>query len=253
MSFAEEQVSLRVYLRNTDKCGWLSAAERLVEQARRDRLAGATVLRGILGLDSTGHLLEPSPLSVVEHVPVIVEVVDDGDRIGGFLPKVDRIAPKSVVTLSLVAAQLYRRREPLVASEARPATFPSGSGGLLPAAALSDEWQTGRVGRMGSLVRVFIGEDALYEGEPLFRAVVVRAQECQSAWAAVLKAPMGYDGGGPLRVTALFHRSRNRPVVVEVVHEGHTEEFLAFLNRAVGEGIVTVEDVWLWLPSHMNQ
>jgi hypothetical protein len=246
MSFAEEQVSLRVYLRNTDKWGWFSAAERLVEQARRDGLAGATVLRGIFGLDSTGQLLESSPFSVVEHVPLIVEVVDDVDRIGEFLPSVDRIASNSVATLSLVTAQHYRRSEPVVARAAGHATLPSGSAGLFPEAALSDEWHGARSGQVGNLVRVFIGEDAHCEGKPLYRAVVLRAQECQSAWAAVVKSAMGYEGTGPLRAATLFHRSRDLPVVVEVVDEGHTEELLSFLNGAVGEGTVTVEDVWVW-------
>jgi PII-like signaling protein len=57
---------------------------------------------------------------------------------------------------------------------------------------------------------------------------------------------MGYEGTGPLRAATLFHRSRDLPVVVEVVDEGHTEELLSFLNGAVGEGTVTVEDVWVW-------
>src|SRR5437879_1194995 len=62
MKLEGEQTLLRVYLRNTDKQGWFSppAAEALVQRARRDNLAGATVLRGIYGLDITGKVLEGS-------------------------------------------------------------------------------------------------------------------------------------------------------------------------------------------------
>ena len=51
MKLEGEQTLLRVYLRNTDKQGWFSppAAESLTQRARRDGLAGATILRGVLG------------------------------------------------------------------------------------------------------------------------------------------------------------------------------------------------------------
>ena len=86
---------LRVYLRNTDKQGWFSppAAETLVQRARRDGLAGATVLRGMLGLDVTGKLLESSTWSLVDHVPLIVEIVDAPPAIGRFLSVVEQTRP----------------------------------------------------------------------------------------------------------------------------------------------------------------
>src|SRR5947199_2306539 len=88
MKLEGEQTLLRVYLRNTDKQGWFSppAAEALVQRARRDNLAGATVLRGIYGLDITGKVLEGSAVwSLTDHVPVVVEVVDGPQAIGRFL------------------------------------------------------------------------------------------------------------------------------------------------------------------------
>ncbi len=79
MKLEGEQTLLRVYLRNTDKQGWFSppAAESLVQRARREGLAGATVLRGVYGLDVTGKLLEGSSTwALADHVPVVVEIVD---------------------------------------------------------------------------------------------------------------------------------------------------------------------------------
>ncbi len=63
MKLEGEKMLLRVYLRNTDKHGWFSppAAKLLVERAKAQELARATVLRGIYGLDGTGRFL-----SVVE-------------------------------------------------------------------------------------------------------------------------------------------------------------------------------------------
>src|SRR5947207_15383850 len=84
MKLEGEQTLLRVYLRNTDRHGWFSppAAEALVLRARNDGLAGATVLRGFFGLDVAGQLLESTAWSLVEHVPVSVELVDRPQPVG---------------------------------------------------------------------------------------------------------------------------------------------------------------------------
>jgi PII-like signaling protein len=83
-----EQTLLRVYLRNTDKHGWSSASETLVQRAFAEGLAGATILRGIYGLDVAGNLLDTRLWSIADHVPVIVEIVDNSSSIGAFLSSV---------------------------------------------------------------------------------------------------------------------------------------------------------------------
>ncbi|MGH7169623.1 MAG: DUF190 domain-containing protein, partial [Gemmataceae bacterium] len=101
MRLEGEQTLLRIYLRNTDKQGWFAppVAESLVQRARRDGLAGATVLRGVLGLDITGRLLESSPWSLVDHVPVLVEIVDAPQAVGRFLAVVEQTVPEGLATL----------------------------------------------------------------------------------------------------------------------------------------------------------
>jgi PII-like signaling protein len=110
MKLEGEQTLLRVYLRNTDTHGWFSppAAEALVQRAKSEGLAGATVLRGIFGLDVTGKLLESSPWSLVEHVPVIVEFVDGPKAIGRFLSTVEELVLEGLATLERGHVLLYR-------------------------------------------------------------------------------------------------------------------------------------------------
>src|SRR5689334_22300262 len=117
MKLEGEQTLLRVYLRNTDKQGWFAppVAESLVQRARRDGLAGATVLRGILGLDITGKLLESSTWSLVDHVPVIIEIVDAAQAIGRFLAVVEQIVPEGMATLERAHVVLYRHGGPAAA------------------------------------------------------------------------------------------------------------------------------------------
>src|SRR2546421_11108278 len=84
MSFAGEQVLLRVYLRNADRAPHVPTWERLLKAARSQGLRGATVLRGILGFGSRG-VLRAGAWSLVEHVPIIVVFVDRPQRITSFL------------------------------------------------------------------------------------------------------------------------------------------------------------------------
>jgi PII-like signaling protein len=46
---------------------------------------------------------------------------------------------------------------------------------------------------MNSLVRIFIGEDARFDGKPLYESIVLKAREQGLAGATVLRGPMGLD------------------------------------------------------------
>ena len=81
MKLVGERVLLRVYLQSADRAPHTPTYERIVRHARNDKLAGATVIRGIMGYGSRG-LLKPSRWSLVEHVPIIVEIVDNTQCIG---------------------------------------------------------------------------------------------------------------------------------------------------------------------------
>src|SRR2546421_11090125 len=112
MKLEGEQTLLRVYLRNTDKYGWWRlAADTVVARARKEGLAGATVLRGFFGLDVTGQLLETSLWSIVDHAPVIVEFVDSPRAIGRFLTFVSETVAEGMATLERGHVLLYRRTE----------------------------------------------------------------------------------------------------------------------------------------------
>src|SRR5262249_32822919 len=109
MKLEGEQTLLRVYLRNTDRYGWWrNAADTLVTRARKEGLAGATLLRGIYGLDCTGKVLDSGLFSVVEHVPVLLEFVDAPRTIGRFLETVTQVVSEGMATLERGHVLRYR-------------------------------------------------------------------------------------------------------------------------------------------------
>src|SRR5258708_2407602 len=84
MSMIGEQVLLRIYLESADHLPHEPTYLRIIKAARAQGLAGCTVLRGIYGAGPRG-LLAPSDWAIVQHLPVIVEIVDQPPRIGTFV------------------------------------------------------------------------------------------------------------------------------------------------------------------------
>src|SRR5580704_4440637 len=110
MSLQGEQVLLRAYLQSADRSPHTPTHERLVKAARQQGLAGATVLRGIMGLGSHG-LIEHSTWTLTEHVPVIVEIVDSAERITRFVEgPLDEHLINGMATLERAAVIMYRQR-----------------------------------------------------------------------------------------------------------------------------------------------
>ena len=81
-----ESVSLRITVQQTAKRGHRPLYEVIVEEARKRGLAGATVLRGVMGLDSEGGIHTGKILPIGENLPVVIEIVDTAGRIETFLP-----------------------------------------------------------------------------------------------------------------------------------------------------------------------
>jgi PII-like signaling protein len=245
MKLEGEQTLLRVYLRNTDRHGWFSgtAAEDLVSRARSAGLAGATVLRGIGGLDVAGNVLEPSAWSLVERVPVIVEFVDAPDRIGPFLTVVAEVVLEGLATLERAHVLLYRRTKQGAERAASRLGVP---GPITPLSTLpsSQEYPAMKESETGQLLRVFIGESDVWQGQPLYRAIVHKAKELGLAGATVLRGPMGFGANSRLHTAKLVELSTDLPIVVEIVDTAaKVQALLPFLDEAVIEGLITIEDV----------
>jgi len=245
MKLEGEQTLLRVYLRNTDKQSWFSppAAEALVTRAKAHGLSGATVLRGFFGLDVSGRLLESSMWSLVEHVPVIVEFVDSPQAIGRFLSVVEEIVLEGMATLERGHVLVYRQNRDAAARASMRLEVP---GSITPLSTLPspEEFPIMKLSEEGKLLRVFIGASDTWHGEPLYRAIVLKARELGMAGATVLRGPMGFGANSRVHTTKLLELSTDLPIVIEIVDTGDKiQTLLPFLDEAVAEGLITIEDV----------
>jgi hypothetical protein len=105
-----EQVSLlRVFVGESDKHGHIPLYEAIVLKARETGLAGATVLRGLMGFGRHSVMHTAKILRLSEDLPMIVEIVDSKEKIEAFLPVLDKMVPEGLVTLEEIRV-LHRGR-----------------------------------------------------------------------------------------------------------------------------------------------
>lgn len=88
MSIQHNALRLRVYSIETDKIGHVPIHEYLVKRAHEHSLAGATVLRGIMGFGSRQKIHSAKVVQLAVDLPVITEIVDKPERIRSFVDEV---------------------------------------------------------------------------------------------------------------------------------------------------------------------
>jgi PII-like signaling protein len=108
MKISEEGQLLRIFIGESDKWEGKPLYEALVLKAREMGLAGATMLRGLMGYGAASRVHTVKILRLSEDLPIIVEIVDSQEKIASFLPVIDEMIQEGLVTLERVQVILYR-------------------------------------------------------------------------------------------------------------------------------------------------
>jgi uncharacterized protein len=106
--FEGERTLMRIHIGESDKWHGKPLHQALVEYFRAEGLSGATVLRGVAGYGSTSRIHSDKILRLSQDLPLVVEVVEDSERIERVLPKLDEMIGGGLVTLEKVRVILYR-------------------------------------------------------------------------------------------------------------------------------------------------
>lgn len=102
-----EQVLMRIFLGEADKYHGTPLYQALVELLRREKLAGATVLRGVLGFGAKSHLHTTHLLRLSQDMPMVVEVVDSQENIDRVMPQIDTMVGDGLITMEKVRVIRY--------------------------------------------------------------------------------------------------------------------------------------------------
>jgi PII-like signaling protein len=108
MKLEGERTLLRLHMSNFLKRRGRPLYEEIVETARRERLAGATVLAGTSGYFGSGPILGDHPGALAVERPVIVEIVDDSAALERFLDGVEALLRGQPVMITMERARVAR-------------------------------------------------------------------------------------------------------------------------------------------------
>src|SRR5262245_62678699 len=102
MKVPENGQLLRIFIGESDKWEGIPLYEAIILKARELGIAGATMLRGMMGYGAASRIHTAKILRLSEDLPVVIEIVDSAEKIGLLLPLIDEMVQEGLVTLEKV-------------------------------------------------------------------------------------------------------------------------------------------------------
>ena len=108
MNLPEDGLLLRIFVGETDKYKGIPLYEMIVLKARELNLAGATVLRGIMGFGASSRIHTAKIMRLSEDLPIVIDIVDTKEKIDTILPFLDDTVKEGLITLEKIQVIKYR-------------------------------------------------------------------------------------------------------------------------------------------------
>ena len=109
MQLPQDGSLLRIFIGEADKFEGKPLYEWIVLKAREEGLAGATVLRGVMGFGANTRQIRTFRFDTLsEDLPVIVEVVDTPEKLDHFVELIEPHIKAGLVTLEKAQIKIYR-------------------------------------------------------------------------------------------------------------------------------------------------
>ena len=220
---------LVVTVNEADRRHGRSVYNALLDLFRHKGLAGATVSRAIAGFSGHGAIQTVNLVDLGAELPVRIEVVDTPEAIDRVLPDVYDIVERGLVEVQDTHVVKFA---PPAAGEAEPA--PGGR-----------KEELMRLVGKAKMLRIHIGADDRWEGEPLHEAIVKRARQLDIAGATVYRAVLGYGAHKRMHKHKPFALSGDDPITVTVVDtDEKIDTLLAAVDGMVSGGcLIAISDV----------
>ena len=109
MQLPQDGTLLRIFIGEADKHEGKPLYEWIVLKAREQGLAGATVLRGMMGFGANTRQIHTFRFDTLsEDLPIIVEVVDTSEKLDKFVETIEPHIKAGLVTLEKAQIKIYR-------------------------------------------------------------------------------------------------------------------------------------------------
>jgi PII-like signaling protein len=105
---------LRIFVGEIDKIGHQPLYEAILFEARKNGLAGCTVIRGIMSYGASTIVHTAKLIEISVDLPIVIEIVDHEDKINVFLEKVDQLMEQAncggLMTMEKAEVLYYKHR-----------------------------------------------------------------------------------------------------------------------------------------------
>ena len=108
MKLPSEAQLLRIFIGEADRFEGRPLHEAIVYLARQKGLAGATVLRGLMGFGAHSRMHTAKILRLSEDLPIVIEIIDKPERLQLILPELDGMIKEGLITLEDIRVIAYR-------------------------------------------------------------------------------------------------------------------------------------------------
>lgn len=75
---------LRIFVGESDKSGHQPLYEAILYEARKQKLAGCTVFRGVMSFGASAHVHTAKLIGISQDLPIILEIIDEEEKINAF-------------------------------------------------------------------------------------------------------------------------------------------------------------------------
>ncbi|MDJ0986633.1 MAG: DUF190 domain-containing protein [Desulfobacterales bacterium] len=108
MKLPKDGCLLRLFIGESDKYEGKLLYQWIVLKAKEYGLAGATVIRGMMGFGAKSRIKTSSILRLSQDLPIIIEMVDTKDKLESFLSTIDHAISEGFATYEKANILFYR-------------------------------------------------------------------------------------------------------------------------------------------------
>jgi PII-like signaling protein len=187
-------------------------------------VSGATVTRGIAGFGADHHMHTTRLVDLAVRLPIKVEFIETAEKVEELLPKLHEMAGSGLIEMHDTTI-------------VKPAEKEQKRGEQAGGPALKREGKA-------KMMRVYIGENDRWSGQPLHEAIVNGLRAHDIAGVTVYRGILGYGANRRIHKDTTLSLSHDRPIQLSIVDtEEKLRAFLPILEEMVQQGLVVLSDV----------
>lgn len=183
---------------------------------------GATATRAYSGFGSHQMLHSSRAEEVAPRVPIRIEFVETAEKVEEILPTLYEMVSDGLIEIQDTTVVKLARKSPQPEPKA-------------PHRHTQEH---------ATLLRVYLGEDDKWHGEPLFDAIVRKLRMMDVAGATVYRGILGYGAKGHEHKRSVLHPMRDMPIVIAVIDApGKIAAAAEAIEDMLEDGLIVTSDV----------